>query len=156
MAGRGSTHGKAAARWTCFNWRLSGRDGRAEFLAGGDAAASHAAGGEPGDRQAGGGAGRGAAGAVSRDGTLTDAGEVLREYAEKLLNLRARRGGAGRVEGAASRPAEPGGERVHCLVLLPLLDEFRRRNPRIKVTVQRALASRIADDVLVTRWRSAC
>src|SRR5664280_273862 len=41
----------------------------------------------------------------SRDGTLTDAGEVL--------------------------------------------DEFRRRNPRIKVTVQRALASRIADDVLV-------
>ena len=34
-------------------------------------------------------------------------------------------------------------------MLLPLLDEFRRRNPRIKVTVQRALASRIADEVLV-------
>jgi DNA-binding transcriptional LysR family regulator len=70
----------------------------------------------------------------SRDGTLTDAGEVLREYAMKLLNLRA--------ESMAANE-------YTCLYLLPLLDEFRRRNPRIKVTVQRSLASRIADDVLV-------
>ena len=86
----------------------------------------------------------------SRDGTLTDAGEVLREYAQKLLNLRAESMGAlaelralhrGRLNLAANE--------YTCLVLLPLLDEFRRRNPRIKVTVQRALASRIADDVLV-------
>ena len=86
----------------------------------------------------------------SRDGTLTDAGEVLREYAQKLLNLRAESMGAlaelralhrGRLNLAANE--------YTCLALLPLLDEFRRRNPRIKVTVQRALASRIADDVLV-------
>jgi DNA-binding transcriptional LysR family regulator len=86
----------------------------------------------------------------SRDGTLTDAGEVLREYAVKLLNLRAESMGAlaelralhrGRLNLAANE--------YTCLVLLPLLDEFRRLNPRIKVTVQRALASRIADDVLV-------
>jgi DNA-binding transcriptional LysR family regulator len=86
----------------------------------------------------------------SRDGTLTDAGEVLREYAVKLLNLRAESMGAlaelrelhrGRLNIAANE--------YTCLYLLPLLDEFRRRNPRIKVTVQRALASRIADDVLV-------
>jgi DNA-binding transcriptional LysR family regulator len=86
----------------------------------------------------------------SRDGTLTDAGEVLREYAVKLLNLRTEAAGAlnelrelhrGRLNLAANE--------YTCLVLLPLLDEFRRRNPRIKVTVQRALASRIADDVLV-------
>jgi DNA-binding transcriptional LysR family regulator len=86
----------------------------------------------------------------SRDGTLTDAGEVLREYAVKLLNLRTEAAGAlnelrelhrGRLNIAANE--------YTCLYLLPLLDEFRRLNPRIKVTVQRALASRIADDVLV-------
>ena len=86
----------------------------------------------------------------SRDGTLTDAGEVLREYARKLLNLRTESMGAlaelrelhrGRLNIAANE--------YTCLCLLPLLDEFRRRNPRIKVTVQRALASRIADEVLL-------
>jgi DNA-binding transcriptional LysR family regulator len=86
----------------------------------------------------------------SRDGTLTDAGEVLREYAVKLLNLRTEAAGAlselrelhrGRLNLAANE--------YTCLYLLPLLDEFRRRNPRIKVAVQRALASRISDEVLM-------
>ncbi|MDP9038391.1 MAG: LysR family transcriptional regulator [Acidobacteriota bacterium] len=86
----------------------------------------------------------------SRDGTLTDAGEVLREYAQKLLNLRTEASGAlqelrelhrGRLSVAANE--------YTCLYLLPLLDEFRRKNPRIKVAVQRALASRISDEVLM-------
>src|SRR5580704_15451961 len=86
----------------------------------------------------------------SRDGTLTDAGEVLREYAQKLLNLRAESMAAlaelrelhrGRLNLAANE--------YTCLYLLPLRDEFRRRNPRIKVAVQRALASRISDEVLM-------
>jgi DNA-binding transcriptional LysR family regulator len=86
----------------------------------------------------------------SRDGTLTDAGEVLREYAVKLLNLRTEAAGAlselrelhrGRLNLAANE--------YTCLYLLPVLDEFRRRNPRIKIAVQRALASRIPDEVLM-------
>src|ERR1700727_1849531 len=86
----------------------------------------------------------------SRDGTLTDAGEVLREYAQKMLNLRTEAGSAltelrslhrGRLALAANE--------YTCLYLLPLLDQFRRENPRIKVTVQRSLASRIADEVLM-------
>jgi DNA-binding transcriptional LysR family regulator len=86
----------------------------------------------------------------SRDGTLTDAGEVLREYAVKLLNLRTEATGAlselrelhrGRLNLAANE--------YTCLYLLPVLDEFRRRNPRIKIAVQRALASRIPDEVLM-------
>jgi DNA-binding transcriptional LysR family regulator len=86
----------------------------------------------------------------SRDGTLTDAGEVLKEYAAKLLNLRSDAEGAltelralhrGRLNLAANE--------YTCLYLLPLLDEFRRQNPRIKVTVQRTLASRISDEVLM-------
>jgi DNA-binding transcriptional LysR family regulator len=86
----------------------------------------------------------------SRDGTLTDAGEVLREYALKLLNLRNEAAGAlselrelhrGRLNLAANE--------YTCLYLLPLLDEYRRQNPHIKVAVQRTLASRIADEVLM-------
>ena len=86
----------------------------------------------------------------SRDGTLTDAGEVLREYAAKLLNLRTEATGAltelrelhrGRLNLAANE--------YTCLYLLPLLDEFRRQNPRIKLAVQRTLASRISDEVLM-------
>ena len=85
----------------------------------------------------------------SRDGTLTDAGEVLREYAVKLLNLRGEAAGAlselrelhrGRLNLAANEYTS--------LYLLPLLDEYRRRNPRVKIAVQRALASRISDEVL--------
>ena len=86
----------------------------------------------------------------SRDGTLTDAGEVLREYASKLLNLR------GEAEGALKELRELHRGRLNlaaneytCLYLLPLLDEFRRLNPRIKLAVQRSLASRIPDEVLM-------
>lgn len=82
-------------------------------------------------------------------GTLTDAGEVLREYAQKLLNLR------GDAESALAdlRSLHTGTLRIAaneytCLYLLPLLDAFRREHPRVKITVQRALASRIADEVL--------
>ncbi|HEY8996703.1 MAG TPA: LysR family transcriptional regulator [Edaphobacter sp.] len=87
---------------------------------------------------------------TSRDGTLTDAGEVLREYAARLLNLRSEAASAlndlrslhrGRLNLAANE--------YTCLYLLPLLDEFRRQNPLIKLAVQRTLASRISDEVLV-------
>jgi DNA-binding transcriptional LysR family regulator len=84
-----------------------------------------------------------------RDGSLTDAGEVLRDYAQKLLNLRTEANSAlaelrslhrGRLTLAANE--------YTCLYLLPLLDKFRRQHPRIVVTVHRSLASRIADEVL--------
>jgi DNA-binding transcriptional LysR family regulator len=82
-------------------------------------------------------------------GSLTDAGEVLRDYAQKMLNLRKDAAAAlvelrslhtGRLSVAANE--------YTCLYLLPVLDAFRRKHPRIKVEVQRALASRIADEVL--------
>ena len=84
-----------------------------------------------------------------RDGTLTDAGEVLREYAQKMLNLRKEAGAAlqdlralhlGRLDVAANE--------YTCLYLLPLLDAFRQKHPKVKVAVQRSLASRIPDEVL--------
>jgi len=85
---------------------------------------------------------------TSRDGTLTAAGEVLREYAERLLNLRNEAASAleevrslerGRLTLAANE--------YTCLYLLSVLDEFRRQCPQISIHVQRALASRIPDEV---------
>ena len=87
---------------------------------------------------------------ASRDGTLTAAGELLREYAEKLLSLRHEAMSAldelrsldrGRLLLAANE--------YTCLYLLPVLDEFRKRYPRIGVTVQRSLATRIPDELLL-------
>jgi DNA-binding transcriptional LysR family regulator len=86
---------------------------------------------------------------ASRDGTLTAAGEVLREYAERLLSLRNEATNAleevrsldrGRLTLAANE--------YTCLYLLPVLDEFRRQCPQISIMVQRSLASRIPDEVL--------
>ena len=85
-----------------------------------------------------------------RDGTLTDAGKVLREYAAKLLNLRTEATGAlAELRELHSGKLQIAANEYTCLYLLPLLDEFRRQHPRIKVAVQRSLASRITDEVLM-------
>ena len=85
----------------------------------------------------------------SREGVLTDAGQVLYEYAEKLLNLRhdaeeslaeLRELQTGKLKIAANE--------LTALYLLPVLADFRRLHPMIKITVERALGSHIPDDVL--------
>lgn len=86
---------------------------------------------------------------AARDATLTAAGEVLREYAERLLNLRGQATTAlselrslhrGRLSLAANE--------YTCLYLLPVVDAFRRLSPQIQVTVHRSLASRMAEELL--------
>src|SRR6266705_4299196 len=85
----------------------------------------------------------------SRDGLLTDAGRVLQEYAERLLNLRNDATGAlaelrelqrGKLVIAANE--------FTALYLLPVLAEFRRLHPMIRIMVQRSLGSQLPDDVL--------
>ena len=85
----------------------------------------------------------------SRDGRLTDAGRLLQEYAERLLNLRddatealveLRELQQGKLTIAANE--------FTALYLLPVLAEFRRLHPMIRITVQRSLGSHIPDDVL--------
>ncbi len=85
----------------------------------------------------------------SREGVLTDAGRILQEYAEKLLNLRSdaqealvelRELQKGKLTIAANE--------LTALYLLPILAEFRRLHPMIKIAVQRALGSQIPDDLL--------
>ena len=85
----------------------------------------------------------------SREGVLTDAGKVLLEYAEKLINLRSEASESltelrelqkGRLIIAANE--------FTVLYLLPVLAEFRRLHPMIRITIERALGSHIPDDVL--------
>jgi DNA-binding transcriptional LysR family regulator len=85
----------------------------------------------------------------SREGVLTDAGRTLQTYAEQLLNLRSdaqealvelRELHKGKLAIAANE--------FTALYLLPVLAEFRRLHPMIKITVQRSLGSRIPDDLL--------
>jgi DNA-binding transcriptional LysR family regulator len=85
----------------------------------------------------------------SREGLLTDAGRVLQEYAERLLNLRTNAQEAlvelrelhkGTLAIAANE--------FTALYLLPVLTDFRRLHPMIRVMVNRALGSHIPDDVL--------
>jgi DNA-binding transcriptional LysR family regulator len=85
----------------------------------------------------------------SRDGLLTDAGRVLQEYAERLLNLRDDASGAllelrevrrGKLSIAANE--------FTALYLLPVLADFRRLHPMIRIMVQRSLGSHIPGDIL--------
>jgi len=85
----------------------------------------------------------------SREGRLTDVGQVLLEHAERLLNLRdgaqqalleVRELQQGKLAIAANE--------FTALYLLPVLAEFRHLHPMIKITVQRSLGRQIPDDVL--------
>lgn len=85
----------------------------------------------------------------SRDGTLTAAGEVLRDYAQRMIKLRGEAASAiqelktlerGRLQLAANE--------YTCLYLLRVLDQFQQLYPQVGVTVQRSLASKIPEDVL--------
>jgi DNA-binding transcriptional LysR family regulator len=85
---------------------------------------------------------------AARDGSLTAAGVLLRDYAQRLLALRR--------EAASALDELKSLERGHlqlaaneytCIYLLPAIDAFRREFPHISVTVQRMLASRIPEEL---------
>jgi len=85
----------------------------------------------------------------SRDGVLTDAGRVLQEYAEKLLNLRTdARDALAELKHLQTGKLAISANEFTALYLLPVLAEFRRLHPMVKIAVHRSLGSRIPDDVL--------
>ena len=85
----------------------------------------------------------------SREGVLTDAGKVLYEYAEKLINLRSEASESlAELKELQKGKLVVAANELTVLYLLPVLAEFRRLHPMIKITVERALGSRIPDEVL--------
>ena len=84
----------------------------------------------------------------SKDGTLTFAGEVLLDYARQMLNLRYSAQTAlvemrnlhhGKVSISANEHT--------VFYLLPVIEEFRKLHPMIKIEVQRGVASRIPKQI---------
>jgi DNA-binding transcriptional LysR family regulator len=85
----------------------------------------------------------------SREGLLTDAGRVLQEYAERLLNLRTNAHEAlAELRELHKGTLAIAANEFTALYLLPVLAEFRRLHPMIRMLVNRALGSQIPDDVL--------
>lgn len=84
----------------------------------------------------------------TRDGIMTDAGNVLKEYAERLLNLRENaREALAELRELQKGKLVVGANEFTALYLLRVLAEFRRLHPAIRIVVQRSLGSQIPDDV---------
>jgi len=84
----------------------------------------------------------------TRDGMLTDAGRVLREYAERLLNLReSARQALSELRELQLGKLVVGANEFTALYLLRVLAEFQRLHPAIRIVVERSLGSQIPDDV---------
>jgi DNA-binding transcriptional LysR family regulator len=85
---------------------------------------------------------------AARDGSLTAAGVLLRDYALRLLALRREAASAlGELKSLESGRLQLAANEYTCLYLLPAIDRFRREFPHITVAVHRMLASQIPDEL---------
>ena len=84
----------------------------------------------------------------SRRGVLTDAGQVLFEHAERLLNFKSQTIAAlDDVRQLRRGQLVIASNELTCLYLLPVLHEYRKLYPAVRLSVRRALASRIPSEV---------
>jgi DNA-binding transcriptional LysR family regulator len=84
----------------------------------------------------------------SRRGVLTDAGQVLLEHAERLINFKGQALAAlDDVRHLRSGHLVIASNELTCLYLLPMLHEYRRLYPGVKLSVRRDLASRIPGQI---------
>jgi DNA-binding transcriptional LysR family regulator len=85
---------------------------------------------------------------AARDGSLTAAGTLLRDYALRLMALRREANSAiEELKNLKRGTLHLAANEYTCTYLLPAIDSFRREHPRISVTVQRMLASQIPDEL---------
>jgi len=85
---------------------------------------------------------------AARDGSLTAAGSLLRDYAVRLLALRREASSAlGELRSLERGRLQLAANEYTCMYLLPAIDRFRREYPQVGVTVHRMLASRIPDEL---------
>lgn len=85
---------------------------------------------------------------AARDGSLTASGELLREYALRLLALRREATSAlDELKSLERGQLQLGANEYTCMYLLPVMDAFRKEFPHVSVVVQRTLASRIPEEL---------
>jgi DNA-binding transcriptional LysR family regulator len=84
----------------------------------------------------------------ARDGSLTAAGVLLRDYALRLLALRREATSAlGELKSLERGSLQLAANEYTCMYLLPAIDRFRREFPQISVAVHRMLASHIPEEL---------
>jgi len=85
---------------------------------------------------------------AARDGALTAAGVLLRDYALRLLALRREAASAmGELKSLERGRLQLAANEYTCMYLLPAIDQFRREFPHVSVTVHRMLASKIPEEL---------
>jgi len=85
---------------------------------------------------------------AARDGSLTAAGVLLRDYALRLLALRREASSAlGELKSLERGRLQLAANEYTCMYLLPVIDAFRREFPHVSVTVHRMLASHVAEEL---------
>jgi DNA-binding transcriptional LysR family regulator len=85
---------------------------------------------------------------AARDGSLTAAGVLLRDYALRLLALRREASSAlGELKSLERGRLQLAANEYTCMYLLPVIDAYRREFPHISVTVHRMLASHVAEEL---------
>jgi DNA-binding transcriptional LysR family regulator len=85
---------------------------------------------------------------AARDGSLTAAGVLLRDYAQRLMALRREATSAlGELKSLERGRLQLAANEYTCMYLLPAIDAFWREFPNINVTVHRMLASRIPEEL---------
>jgi len=85
---------------------------------------------------------------AARDGSLTAAGVLLRDYALRLLALRREASSAlGELKSLESGRLQLAANEYTCIYLLPAIDRYRRAFPQITVAVHRMQASHIPDEL---------
>ena len=85
---------------------------------------------------------------AARDGSLTAAGVLLRDYAQRLLALRREAASAlGELKSLERGHLQLAANEYTCMYLLPAIDAFRREFPHVNVTVHRTLASQVPEEL---------
>ena len=85
---------------------------------------------------------------AARDGSLTAAGDLLRDYALRLLALRREASSAlGELRNLQRGHLHIAANEYTCIYLLPAIDIFRRSFPQVAVTVHRTLASHVPEEL---------
>jgi DNA-binding transcriptional LysR family regulator len=85
---------------------------------------------------------------AARDGSLTAAGVLLRDYALRLMALRREATSAlDELKSLERGSLQLAANEYTCMYLLPVIDRFRREFPQVSVAVHRTLASRIPEQL---------
>ena len=85
---------------------------------------------------------------AARDGSLTAAGVLLRDYALRLVALRREATSAlGELKSLERGRLRLAANEYTCMYLLPAMDAFRREFPHVSVTVHRTLATRVPEEL---------